>query len=30
MKGNINFLEATFDPIQLKILSRFIAQISQF
>lgn len=30
MKGNINFLEATVDPVQLKIISRFVAQINQF
>jgi hypothetical protein len=30
MKGNINFLEATLDPVQIKIISRFVAQISQF
>jgi len=30
IEGRIGSIEATIDPIQLKIFSRFIAQIQQF
>ena len=30
IEGKVNHIEATLDPIQLKILSRFMAQIRQF
>lgn len=30
IEGRIGSIEATIDPIQLKIFSRFLAQIQQF